>query len=260
MVSVNEHQSVCHLLTRQSRVMLSCGKHRCPEKCHQLVDHSRVRCLATAETQCVRKHRTRRPCWQTAQCCSKCERDADLQKLRQKKQDDYLAKLIAIEDQIALQHGLVQDLQDESTRKTTLQHKADELAKAKKSAQSNKDAHLKNTARTHSDSQNPNGQTGKTSYSEHTKRPHKLGGDSKAAQEWESEKIEFGVDNEHIDTVMGLVGLESVKEQVLTVKRKVDTSVRQGASLSKERFNVLLLGNPGTGELSEINISMHSRC
>lgn len=239
--------------------MLSCGKHCCPEKCHQLVDHSSVRCLATIETQCVRKHRMQRPCWQTAKWCSKCERDADLQKSRQQKQDDYLAKLIAIEDQIALQHGLVQDLQDESTRESTLKKKADELVKAKKFAQSKQDAHLHNKA--NSAAQNPNDQTGRMSSSDATERPPTTGAESKAAQQWQSEKDGLGVGNEHIDTVMNLVGLESVKEQVLTVKRKVDTSVRQGASLSKERFNVLLLGNPGTGELSGIDISMmHRRC
>lgn len=239
--------------------MLSCGKHPCPEKCHQLVDHSKVRCLAKTETQCSRKHRVLRPCWQIAQRCPKCERDADLQRLRQQKQDEYFARLIAIEDQIAIQRGTVQELQNERSRESTLQNKADELAKAKKSAQSMRDANSKNAARSNSDTQKENGKTGTAVSSESTTQVPATSGESKAAQQWQHEKDEFCVEDEHVDTIMGLVGLESVKEQVLAAKRKVDTSVRQGASLSKERFNVLLLGNPGTGELVRTYIPMHGR-
>ena len=49
---------------------------------------------------------------------------------------------------------------------------------------------------------------------------------------------------------MDLIGLESVKTQVLDVKLKIDTSLLQGASMDKERFSTLLLGNPGTGKHS----------
>jgi DNA replication protein DnaC len=45
-----------------------------------------------------------------------------------------------------------------------------------------------------------------------------------------------------------LVGLESVKQQFLSIKAKVDTVVRQGVSLKGERFGAALLGNPGTGK------------
>jgi hypothetical protein len=45
-----------------------------------------------------------------------------------------------------------------------------------------------------------------------------------------------------------MIGLDSVKRSVLDVKDKVEISIRQGADLTKERYNALLLGNPGTGE------------
>jgi hypothetical protein len=35
--------------------------------------------------------------------------------------------------------------------------------------------------------------------------------------------------------------------QVLRIKAKVDTSIRQGINLKKERLGLVLLGNPGTG-------------
>jgi hypothetical protein len=46
-------------------------------------------------------------------------------------------------------------------------------------------------------------------------------------------------------------GLESVKDQFLVIKNKIDTLVRQGVSLKRERFGAALLGNPGTGKFPE---------
>lgn len=45
---------------------------------------------------------------------------------------------------------------------------------------------------------------------------------------------------------MGMIGLEDVKQKFLSVKAKVDTTIRQGVSLKGERFGAALLGNPGT--------------
>ena len=59
-----------------------------------------------------------------------------------------------------------------------------------------------------------------------------------------------GADNLHIDAIMEMTGLEEVKAQVLRIKSKIDVSKRQGTSVTDERFNVVLQGNPGTGELS----------
>lgn len=50
-----------------------------------------------------------------------------------------------------------------------------------------------------------------------------------------------------IDQLMGLAGLEEVKEQFLAIKSKVETCRRQKASLQNERFNAIFQGNPGTG-------------
>lgn len=56
-----------------------------------------------------------------------------------------------------------------------------------------------------------------------------------------------GAVNDAIDAIMDMTGLEKVKQQVLSIKAKVDTALRQGTSLKGERFNVVMLGNPGTG-------------
>jgi hypothetical protein len=70
---------------------------------------------------------------------------------------------------------------------------------------------------------------------------------SEAQSDWQRRKDTEGVANPHIDAIMEMIGLEPVKQQVLKIMDKVDVNVRQGTSLAKERFNVVFLGNPGTG-------------
>lgn len=70
---------------------------------------------------------------------------------------------------------------------------------------------------------------------------------SAARDEWQYQKSVNGVQNSAIDAIMGMIGLEEVKKQVLSIRNKVETSMRQGTDLKGERFNVSMLGNPGTG-------------
>ena len=70
---------------------------------------------------------------------------------------------------------------------------------------------------------------------------------SAAKEEWERQKSLEGAVNPPIDAIMAMTGLEDVKMQVLRIKSKVDTSTRQGTDLKGERFNIAMLGNPGTG-------------
>ena len=70
---------------------------------------------------------------------------------------------------------------------------------------------------------------------------------SSARGEWEHQKkLEFA-QNEALDSLMDMIGLEDVKEKFLSIKARVDTSVRQNVTISEERFGAVLLGNPGTG-------------
>ena len=70
---------------------------------------------------------------------------------------------------------------------------------------------------------------------------------SPSEQEWRRLKDKEDMDCDAIDAIMDMTALESVKEQVLKVKAKIDTSRRQGVSLRRECFNAVFLGNPGTG-------------
>ncbi|KAJ6497671.1 P-loop containing nucleoside triphosphate hydrolase protein [Mycena sanguinolenta] len=65
---------------------------------------------------------------------------------------------------------------------------------------------------------------------------------------WDYKKSVEGVVNPHIEHIMEMTGLEEVKEQVLRIWDKIEVATRQGVDVSKERFNVVFLGNPGTGK------------
>ena len=71
---------------------------------------------------------------------------------------------------------------------------------------------------------------------------------SPSEDDWAHRKAVEGKSNEHVDRTMALVGLEAVKQQVLSVMDKIEVVKQQGTSLKDQRFNVAFLGNPGTGE------------
>jgi len=75
---------------------------------------------------------------------------------------------------------------------------------------------------------------------------------SAAKEEWERQKTLEGAVNPPIDAIMAMTGLEDVKQQVLRIKTKVETSTRQGTDLKGERFNIAMLGNPGTGMIQPL--------
>lgn len=86
-----------------------------------------------------------------------------------------------------------------------------------------------------------------TSSSNFVPRPFPQLPPSQSAQEWKRQKEVQGKSNSAVDNIMNMTGLEEVKRRVLQVTAKIDASARQNASMKQERFNVVLLGNPGTG-------------
>ncbi len=66
--------------------------------------------------------------------------------------------------------------------------------------------------------------------------------------EWSRQKRVENASNDAIDALMAMTGLEKVKSQVLKIKAKIETAQRQGTDLKRERFGIVLLGNPGTGK------------
>jgi len=81
---------------------------------------------------------------------------------------------------------------------------------------------------------------------------------SKSEQEWARQKRVEGADNDAMDELMAMTGLEDVKEQFLTIKARVDTCLRQETDLKKERFGMTFCGNPGTGTLPRRPQELHA--
>jgi len=79
---------------------------------------------------------------------------------------------------------------------------------------------------------------------------------SAAETEWKRQKQVDGAQNDAIDEVMQMGGLEKVKQKLLDIKAKVEVSQRQGVSLKDERFSASMLGNPGTGKLGTVSIGL----
>jgi hypothetical protein len=69
---------------------------------------------------------------------------------------------------------------------------------------------------------------------------------SPSEAEWQRQKDVEGANSPPIDAIMEFIGLEDVKSQILRIKDKVEVAESQGTSLADERFNIVLLGNPGT--------------
>lgn len=177
-------------------------------------------------------------CWKESQPCFKCERDRQLLEERQRKQDEYFHRLITIEDKIAEQEQTVKDLEKELDYKTTLKEKEAQLLTATQKAKSKSSAMSKTKT------------TAAPNEVQVSKAKRPFDTTSEACLAWKHQKTHELADNEHIDAIMGMIGLESVKSQILTIKDRVDTSLRRGDSLLTERFNAILLGNPGTGIVS----------
>lgn len=54
--------------------------------------------------------------------------------------------------------------------------------------------------------------------------------------------------NGAIDSLMKMTGIEEVKVQVLKIKVRADTALRQNMNMKDKRYGIVLLGNPGTGK------------
>lgn len=169
------------------------------------------------------------------------ERDLRMTTKREALEKAYLEKLLDLDDEIAKQQRFIQDHKEADDRKRDLEQKQKELDQAKALAEDV--AQKADRGKPHTDSQTPSSTSG------NGPAPQAMPSQpSEARVDWEKQKRVEGSQNEHIDKLMEMIGLEAVKRQVLNVKDKIDTTLRQGSSLAGERFGTILLGNPGTGK------------
>jgi hypothetical protein len=256
--------------------MLKCGLHKCTSSCHQLLDHSKVLCGTVLTQKCSNGHNQSWQCYSGAPpVCFKCERDrkeaakrnqrALEEKLkREEKIREHLKEVAKIEEETERITQSMKDARLDSEQKAILAQKRMDLAAAKERANSTQNSHQEDPLTIYNDgrpkpgnlplkksSQTSSGPATSTpgqqsklrehikTAVEHNKSPSKT--------EWQRQKDQENAHNPAIDKIMEMIGLEDVKVQVLRIKAKVETSIRQGTDLRKERLGLVLLGNPGTG-------------
>ncbi|KAF8806261.1 P-loop containing nucleoside triphosphate hydrolase protein [Phlegmacium glaucopus] len=291
--------------------LLSCGVHKCPSKCHQIQDHSKMTCTENFSSTCDAGHPRAWKCSDgPPKSCAKCEREAklakerqeqdlDAQKRRDAEQRAHLARLDALNAEITKEQQAREDERLGQERSRAIKQKEDDLAAliasraeptvpapsvptpsvpaAQASTLSTLQRMLSGSeiiasvsgmlsrstggpdvqttpdnapsisplppVKTETTNQNPS-----TNVTTTSPRPFPKLAESPSKKEWLRQKNMEGASNPSIDAIMDMTGLEEVKEKVLNIKTKIDVSLRQNASLKQERFNVVLLGNPGTGK------------
>lgn len=205
--------------------------------------------------------------------CKKCDdedrrqeairkRDLELDTERQRKQAAYSCRLAQIQDEATKQRQILKDRSDEQQREMVLQQQVKDLEDLKNRVQGrradstsqpsgkpkdiNKDSVADSIAdRTDSHIRVQDDANEKT-VDELVPAP----GKSNAKEDWDHQKKFEGAMNDALDSLMEMIGLESVKDQFLSIKSRIDTAVRQNIAMSDERFGAALLGNPGTGKPS----------
>jgi hypothetical protein len=263
--------------------MLNCGLHKCPQHCHQISDHSKMLCQKIIEFKCPNNHLQKRKCHKSNPAvCRQCELDderrqrkleAELerQNRRDQIQAKYTAKMTQLDQEIRLLRDQAADIAEAEERANALEQKKQDLEAAKQLAQSASQSapsssrssaqpatqskvipddpkvstmKSKGAASSSNTSQNQSPQPNQIESlvpETNAKSPSEL--------EWERQKRVDNASNDAIDVLMGLTGLEEVKSTFLAIKAKIETIWRQGGKLNKERFGIVMLGNPGTGML-----------
>jgi DNA repair exonuclease SbcCD ATPase subunit len=191
---------------------------------------------------CNKGHKSKVPCGDKSKSCATCtkeyednqrriKRDLELERKRQELQDKYRLELQEIEDEIDHRRRTMKYESEEKKQADELKQKKEELESLRQ-AESNK-TKMKATQKNVPPHRSPDPLSDPI---------------SNAASEWKNMKDVEGARNAALDKLMGMIGLESVKDQILSIKSTVDTKIRQGFSLGDERWSCSLLGNPGTGE------------
>jgi len=302
-----------------SGTLLSCGVHKCLSKCHQIQDHSKMPCAEYLSSTCDTGHLQSWKCSDgPPKSCAKCERevrlakerqkqDLDAQKRREAEQRAHLARLDALNAEIAKEHQTREDTRLEQERSRAIKQKEDDLAALIASradptvpapsvpaAQPSTLSTLQHIlspskilatasdllsrsmdgrdvqttpgstpsissplppVRTETSGQSQMlGSNATTTTTTPPPQPFPQLAESPSKKEWLRQKNMEGASNPSIDAIMDMTGLEEVKQKILNIKTKIDVSTRQNASLKQERFNVVLLGNPGTGRCSRFGI------
>lgn len=225
-------------------------------RCHRVEDHSKTPCPHKVERVCDRGHKLKMPCHMRNDKCKTCakedleterrlKRDLKLEAERQAREAAYKRELEEIQDEIDHERRTIRYRRDEEEQRSTLTQQRADLAALKETKERILKAPKPQAKQQMSGSfPGPDPPTPPTEANSADGLEALPDG---PAQEWKYLKHFEGARSEPLDELMGMIGLEEVKSEFLSVKSRVDTAIRQDVSLDKERFGCSMLGNPGTG-------------
>ena len=252
--------------------MLNCGLHPCASNCHQLYDHSKISCAQIIQSRCPKGHSYSWKCHNPPPLsCQKCElkakerdkkllREFELQQKREEDQREHERQMALLDEKIELERQNLRDAQLKKEREHILRQREKDLEDVKELTQRHMStpptpvhASPMTTKPTESNSNaTPSIASHLESRTQVTNTPKNKASQptpsSPSRLEWERQKRTDNARNDAIDSLMDMIGLETVKSQLLRIKAKVDTTLRQNTDLKGERFGIVLLGNPGTGK------------
>ena len=237
------------MLIYPSKANLPCGLHKCPLRCHRIIDHSKNQCTAVVERTCERQHTLKIKCFKKDERCQDCfhedkeqerrlKRDLELERKRLARQEVYRMELEQIGDDIDFQRRRMQYMKEEEDQKNEIAQMRKDARELRTKAMNMQDAKTKKDKSA--------GAGAGTQQQAHKPR---LDAPGQSETEWQWLKEHTGAESNALDDLMVMIGLEAVKAEFLNVKKKVDIMLKQNASLASERFNCIMLGNPGTGML-----------
>ncbi|MCJ1382149.1 hypothetical protein MMC17_005261 [Xylographa soralifera] len=257
-------------------VTLQCDVHTCPQRCHQLFDHSKMACQQIVKAKCPTGHVLAWKCSASKPVpCRTCENEKrekerkiqaefERQQKRDRERQEHVARMAELDEQIRNSRETVADSREFQDMRNALEQKRQDLAVARLHAERSSRStieptkpHDNNTATIPSRPQAVSHPKGVSSSETPTvnevrdnvrKVSQVQEAPSPSESEWERQKRLDNISNDAIDSLMAMTGLEEVKAQVLTIKARIDTAVRQNTDLKNERFGMVLLGNPGTGK------------
>lgn len=216
-----------------SGVLLNCNKHACPRRCHQLQDHSRMKCGANVESTCTKNHKSSRRCHElSGSSCRRCEQEAkasekkrkrawELDRTRQAKQEAYARELDQILEDIEHEKRMMKNLAEDQAQENVLAQKKLDLANMKRSRSipeqpkpsnpspainvSNSGSASASTSKPNKSKDQAADPTGLAS-SNNSITP-KNWDTSTARDEWNWQKTYEHADNHALDELMGMIGM-----------------------------------------------------
>lgn len=248
-----------------SGVLLKCQLHPCPKKCHPLRStpgqpdvHTSMLCKHPLQDKCPVDHKISWKCHQGRPAvCPACDRlakrlekqaklDLKAKEDREKAQREHDMKMIELEANLQYQQEALNDMQARKDRENEVRQKEKEIEDTKQKILDAENAAKQAAEKAKASSQSPS-QGATNDPASNAPPPPRPMFPSVARDKWENQKRMDGVQNDAIDNIMDMTGLEEVKNEILRIKGSLDTMHRQGVPINKERLNLALLGNPGTG-------------